>query len=49
MVIDYTVVVNMIADIVSQALPIGIIFLLSERLVQMFLKFAFPKMFKGGI
>lgn len=49
MTIDYTVVVQMIADIVSQALPIGIIFILSERLIQMFLKFAFPKMFKGGI
>ena len=49
MSIDYNVVVNMIADIVKQALPIGIIFILSERLVQMFLKFAFPKMFKGGI
>lgn len=49
MSIDYSVVVNMIANIVSQALPIGIIFILSERLVQIFLKFAFPKMFKGGI
>ena len=49
MPVDYSVVVNMIADIVKQALPIGIIFILSERLVQMFLKFAFPKMFKGGI
>ena len=49
MSIDYNVVVNMIADIVKQALPIGIIFILSERLVQIFLKFAFPKMFKGGI
>lgn len=49
MAIDYSVVVNMIANIVSEALPIGIIFILSERLVQMFLKFAFPKMFKGGI
>ncbi len=49
MLIDYGVVVQMIADIVSQALPIGIIFILAERLVQMFLKFAFPKIFKGGI
>lgn len=49
MTIDYSVVVQMIADIVSEALPIGIIFILSERLVQMFLKFAFPKIFKGGI
>lgn len=49
MTIDYSVVVQMVADIVSQALPIGITFILAERLVQMFLKFAFPKAFKGGI
>lgn len=49
MTIDYSVIVEMVANIVGQALPIGIIFILSERLVQMFLKFAFPKMFKGGI
>lgn len=49
MPIDYSVVVNMISDVVSEALPIGIIFILAERLVQMFLKFAFPKTFKGGI
>lgn len=49
MPIDYAVVVSMISDIVSQALPIGIVFILAERLVQMFLKFAFPKIFKGGI
>ena len=42
MTIDYSVIVEMVANIVSQALPIGIIFILSERLVQMFLKFAFP-------
>lgn len=46
---DYNVVVQMVADIVKQALPIGIIFILAERLVQMFLSFAFPKIFKGGI
>lgn len=49
MLFDYSVIVNMIADIVKQALPIGIIFLLSERLVQMFLTFAFPRIFKGGV
>lgn len=49
MVIDYAVVVQMIANIVGQALPIGIIFILAERLVQMFLSFAFPKTFKGGL
>lgn len=40
---DYLVIGNLIADIVKQALPIGIIFCLSERLVQMFLSFAFPR------
>lgn len=49
MIIDYTLIGQLVADIVSQALPIGIIFILAERLVQMFLKFAFPKTFKGGI
>lgn len=46
---DYTVVSNLMVEIVKNALPIGIIFTLGERLVQMFLAFAFPKMFKGGI
>ena len=49
MSIDYALVVQMVADIVKQALPLGIIFTLTERLVQMFLHFAFPKTFKGGI
>lgn len=49
MLFDYSVVVQMIADIVKQALPIGIIFILAERLVYMFLSFAFPKTFKGGL
>ena len=49
MTIDYALIGQMIANIVSQALPIGIIFILAERLVQMFLHFAFPKTFKGGI
>lgn len=46
---DYSVIVNLMAEVVKNALPIGIIFTLGERLVQMFLAFAFPKMFKGGI
>lgn len=49
MTIDYSLIVQMVADIVKQALPLGIIFILAERLVQMFLHFAFPKTFKGGI
>lgn len=46
---DYTPVVNLVVEVIKQALPIGIIFLLGERLVNMFLSFAFPKTFKGGI
>lgn len=46
---DYQTMVNLMAEIIKNALPIGIIFTLGERLVQMFLAFAFPKMFKGGI
>ena len=46
---DYQVIINLLAEVVENALPIGIVFTLAERLVQMFLSFAFPKMFKGGI
>lgn len=46
---DYSTVVSLMVEIVKNALPIGIIFTLGERMVQMFLAFAFPKMFKGGI
>lgn len=46
---DYSQIGVMVADVVKQALPIGIIFISAERLVQMFLTFAFPKTFKGGI
>lgn len=49
MTMDYALIGEMIANIVSQSMPIGIIFILAERLVQMFLHFAFPKTFKGGI
>lgn len=49
MEIDYSIIVSLVADVVRQALPLGIIFLLAERLVNMFLSFAFPKTFKGGI
>ena len=46
---DYSAIVNLVVEVIKQALPIGIIFLLGERLVNMFLTFAFPKTFKGGI
>lgn len=44
---DYVQIGEMVAEVVRQALPIGIIFCLSERLVHMFLSFAFPKRFGG--
>lgn len=46
---DYQVVVSLVVEVIKNALPIGIVFLLAERLVNMFLSFAFPKTFKGGI
>lgn len=46
---DYTQIFTLIAEIVKISLPIGICFTLAERVVQMFLSFAFPKMFKGGL
>lgn len=46
---DYSTIVNLMAEVIKNALPIGIVFTLGERLVQLFLTFAFPKMFKGGI
>ena len=42
---DYNLIGQMVAQVVGQALPIGIIFCLAERLVHMFLSFAFPKRF----
>lgn len=46
---DYQAIINLVAEVIKNALPIGIVFLLGERLVNMFLSFAFPKTFKGGI
>lgn len=46
---DYQEVVNLVVIVMKSALPMGIIFLLAERLVNMFLSFAFPKTFRGGI
>lgn len=43
---DYTIIGELIGNVVKNALPIGIIFYLSETLVSMFLKFAFPKKFR---
>lgn len=46
---DYQEVVNLVVIVIKNALPLGLIFLIAERLVNMFLSFAFPKIFKGGI
>lgn len=43
---DYTIIGNLLGQVVQQALPIGIIFYLAEMLVSMFLRFAFPKRYK---
>lgn len=43
---DYSAIVSLVVDIIKNALPIGIVFILSERVVQMFLHFAFPRVFK---
>lgn len=46
---DYQPIVNLVGEVMQNALPIGIVFLLAERLINMFLSFAFPKVFKGGL
>lgn len=46
MTFDYTIIGNLLGQVVSQALPIGIIFYLTEMLVSMFLRFAFPKRYR---
>ena len=46
MIFDYSIIVNLISQVVSQALPIGIIFYLAEMLVSIFLRFAFPKHYR---
>ena len=43
---DYSVIFDLVADVVKAAIPIAIIFTLTERLVHIFFSFAFPKMFK---
>ena len=45
---DYQSIVDLCAQVVSQALPIGIILRLCEYLVGMFLSFAFPRFTKRG-
>lgn len=40
---DFSTVVPLVADVLKDALPMGIVFVLTERLTQMFLNLAFPK------
>lgn len=46
---DYSEVISLCVEIVRNALPLGICFNLVEMCVKMFLRFAFPNSFKGGI
>ena len=46
---DYSQVATLFVDIVKAGLPIGIMALLCEVSVNLFLGFVFPKKFKGGI
>lgn len=46
MTFDYTIIGELLGQVVQQALPIGILFYLAEMLVSMFLRFAFPKRYK---
>ena len=38
---DYQLIINLVATVLSLSLPIGITFALAEKLVNMFLSFAF--------
>lgn len=42
-VMDFSTVIPLAADVLKAALPMGIVFVLTERLTQMFLNLAFPK------
>lgn len=44
---DYQIIGDLLGQVVQQALPIGILFYLTEMLVSMFLKFAFPKRYNN--
>lgn len=47
MVFNYSEIGSLIVEVVKNALPLGIVFYLAEMLVSMFLRFAFPKHFRG--
>ena len=46
---DYQPIVDLVVEYMKAGLPLGIIFILTERLINLFLSMAFPKTFKGGI
>ena len=46
---EYSLVIDLVVEVVQKALPIGIIFLLTERLVNLFLSLVFPSKMKGGL
>lgn len=46
---DYQPIIDLLIQIVKAGLPIGVLFLVVERAVNLFLSFAFPKTFKGGL
>lgn len=46
---DFSSISSLCVEIVKNALPLGIAFNLTEMCVKMFLNFAFPRTFKGGI
>lgn len=48
MIFNYNEIGSLIVEVVRNALPLGIIFYLAEMLVNMFLKFAFPKRYMKG-
>ena len=43
MIFDISSIVELLVVVVKNALPIGIVFYLTEMLVSMFLRFAFPR------
>lgn len=49
MMIDYQTASSLVLKIIESALPMGVIFVFAERLVNMFFSFAFPKTFRGGL
>ena len=48
MIFNYSDLGSLIVEVVKNALPFGIIFNLARMLVNMFLRFAFPKYFMKG-